>query len=132
MTKFQKGQSGNPGGRPKAEREVIRLARAASPAAVKRLVELVKSDDPRAAIAAANAVLDRAFGKGRGIDLTLPAIKTPADIVGALGSIAAAVAGGQITPEEGTAVASLLEAQRRAVETVEIEARLSALEGLQQ
>jgi hypothetical protein len=60
---FKKGQSGNPGGRPKAEREVTELARDGSPRAIGRLIELVESEDPRAAIAAANAVLDRAYGK---------------------------------------------------------------------
>lgn len=60
---WAKGQSGNPGGRPKAEREVIELARDASPRAIGRLVELVEHEDARTAIAAANSVLDRAFGK---------------------------------------------------------------------
>lgn len=60
---FVKGKSGNPGGRPKAEREVIELARDASPRAIGRLVELIEHADPRTSIAAANSVLDRAFGK---------------------------------------------------------------------
>jgi Recombinase len=34
----------------------------------------------------------------------------------------------EITPDEGQAVASILEAKRRAIETVDLEARLSALE----
>lgn len=58
-----KGQSGNPGGRPKAEAEVVQLAREASPRAIGRLIELVEHSEPRTAIAAANSVLDRAFGK---------------------------------------------------------------------
>lgn len=58
-----KGQSGNPGGRPKGEREVIELAREASPRAIGRLIELVESKDERVGIAAANSVLERAFGK---------------------------------------------------------------------
>lgn len=58
-----KGQSGNPGGRPKGEKEVIELAREASTRAVGRLVELIEHEDARVAIAAANSVLDRAFGK---------------------------------------------------------------------
>lgn len=57
------GKSGNPGGRPKAEREVIDLAREASPRAIGRLIELVDSADERVSIAAANSVLERAFGK---------------------------------------------------------------------
>lgn len=42
---------------------MLQLAREASPAAIKRLVELMRHDSPRAAIAAANSILDRAFGK---------------------------------------------------------------------
>lgn len=57
------GKSGNPGGRPKAEREVIELAREASPRAIGRLIELVDSKDERVSIAAANSVLERAYGK---------------------------------------------------------------------
>jgi len=61
--RFQKGQSGNPGGRPKEEKAVIELARQNSVTAIERLVHWAKSDDPRASIPAANALLDRAFGK---------------------------------------------------------------------
>jgi hypothetical protein len=45
-----------------------------------------------------------------------------------LGAVAGAVATGELSPEEGAAVAGILEAQRRAVETVEMEGRLAALE----
>ena len=44
------------------------------------------------------------------------------------GAVADAVGTGEITPDEGQAVASILEAKRRAIETVDLEARLSALE----
>ena len=42
--------------------------------------------------------------------------------------MADAVGSGDITPDEGQAVASILEAKRKAIETVDLEARLSALE----
>lgn len=60
---FKPGQSGNPGGRPKEEREVVQLAREASLRAIGRLIELVENANPKFAIPAATAVLDRAFGK---------------------------------------------------------------------
>jgi hypothetical protein len=62
---FPKGVSGNPGGRPKAVRKVVELAQANTPAAIQTLIE-IHSDpkvDPRARVAAANALLDRALGK---------------------------------------------------------------------
>ena len=42
---------------------MVELARDASPRAIGRLIELVDCDEPRVAIAAANSVLDRAYGK---------------------------------------------------------------------
>lgn len=63
---FQKGRSGNPGGRAKKTPDLIEveeLARKASPAAIKRLVEWMESDNARASVAACTAILDRAWGK---------------------------------------------------------------------
>lgn len=60
---FKPGQSGNPGGRPKADREVVALAREGSVRAIGRLIELIESENLRVAVSAANSVLDRAFGK---------------------------------------------------------------------
>jgi hypothetical protein len=46
----------------------------------------------------------------------------------AFASVLRAVAEGQITPEEGQAIAGLLEVRRKALELVEVEARIKALE----
>ena len=60
-----KGQSGNPGGRPKEVAEVRELARQKCPRAIERLAEIV--DDPEAPyssqVAAANSLLDRGHGR---------------------------------------------------------------------
>lgn len=60
---FRPGQTGNPGGRPKAATDVVKLARDGSEKAIKRLVKLIDSEEDRVALAAAVAVLDRAVGK---------------------------------------------------------------------
>jgi hypothetical protein len=58
----------------------------------------------------------------------LPPVRTAADVVVALGALAAAAADGIITPEEAQGLAGILDLQRRTLEMVEIEARLAALE----
>lgn len=58
----------------------------------------------------------------------LPEVKVAAHMVGALAAIETAVAKGEQTPDEGEAVAPLLERHRRAIVTVEFENRISRLE----
>ena len=60
---WKKGQSGNPGGRVGVPAEVRELARKHTPEAIERLVHWMRSSDARASVSAANAILDRAFGK---------------------------------------------------------------------
>ncbi|MDN7356337.1 DUF5681 domain-containing protein [Acetobacter senegalensis] len=60
---FKKGQSGNPGGRPKSVKDVKEAAREHTMLAIERLVHWAKSDEPKASVAASNALLDRAWGK---------------------------------------------------------------------
>ncbi len=81
-------------------------------------------------MAAARIVLDRVWParKSRPVSLSLPEIETPADVVVALGAVADAVGAGDISPDEGAAVASVLEMKRKAIETIELEARIAALE----
>lgn len=67
---FKKGASGNPGGRPKEAAEVKALAREYGAEAITKLVELLRGDDLRVAKAAADSLLDRAYGKpGQSVDL---------------------------------------------------------------
>jgi Family of unknown function (DUF5681) len=65
MARFQKGQSGNPGGRPKVVGEVQELARQHSAEAINTLAAIMKDPKapPAARVLASNSILDRAYGK---------------------------------------------------------------------
>lgn len=66
--RWKPGQSGNPSGHSGAYGDAVRLAQHAAPYAVRRLIELMSSDDERVAVVAANSILDRAFGKPKVAD----------------------------------------------------------------
>jgi hypothetical protein len=66
--------------------------------------------------------------RGRPVALDLPPLTTAADVSAALAATASAMAEGTLSPEEAGAVAAVIETQRRAIETLELEARIAALE----
>lgn len=61
---FKPGQSGNPGGRPKGFNELVEIARAATPKAMKELVRLSEHGKTEAIkLKAIEMLLDRGWGK---------------------------------------------------------------------
>ncbi len=60
---WKQGQSGNPGGRPKVAAEIRDLARDHGPEAIQRLVTLMRSKNESVAVRAAEALLDRGYGR---------------------------------------------------------------------
>ena len=80
--------------------------------------------------AALRLVIDRLIPpvRERRLSLELPKIGTPAGVVAAIGVVLDAVGAGTITPSEGQTLAGLLEAQRKNMETLELEARIAAVE----
>ena len=67
---FKPGTSGNPGGRPKECAEVKALAREFGAEAIEKLAALMRDEDKRTALAAAQALLDRGYGKpSQSVDL---------------------------------------------------------------
>jgi len=128
---FKPGQSGNPSGKPRGARS--RVTRA-----VEALLEGQHEELTRKAIEKAlegdnialRLCLERIapVRKDALISFDLPAINTPADMQKASACILAAVAEGDITPGEAGSVMALITAHKGIVETVDIEARLTALE----
>ena len=57
------GQSGNPAGNRKKDPDAMAILRAAVPGAARKLVELAKSENPKIAMQATAAILDRVWGK---------------------------------------------------------------------
>jgi hypothetical protein len=66
--------------------------------------------------------------KERHLNLSLPRVEVPQDVTAATSAVLEAVASGAITPSEGQAVQSLIESQRKSIETLALEARLAAIE----
>lgn len=129
--RFQKGKSGNPNGRPKGSRnQATLLALAAMEGEltdiVKRIVESAKGGD----MAAARLVVDKLIpaAKDRPISLSLPALTDAAGCRTAQASVVQAVAGGELLPGEGEQLSAMIEHQRKAIETEEVLARLTAIE----
>jgi hypothetical protein len=89
-------------------------------------VEAAKDGDIRAA----ELILSRVWParKGRPVQLALPPLLTGADLPAALASVVTAVASGDLTPDEGEAMATILETHRRGIELVDHERRLEELE----
>jgi hypothetical protein len=129
---FEKGKSGNPKGRPEGSRNKATLAAQAlidgrGNALVEKALELALAGDGPVL----KAMLDRLIPARKDSPIVLaglPKIEGTADLVKASSAILEAVAKGTITPGEGQALAGLVEGHRRTVETVEMEARLTALE----
>ena len=128
---FPRGKSGNPSGKPKGARHrttlaVERLLEGEAKEIGRKAVELAKSGDT----VALRLCLERIapVRKGRPIALALPVMLTPADVTTAMSAIISQMAEGEITPEEAAVAASVIETKRKALETEELDRRLSVIE----
>jgi hypothetical protein len=128
---FAKGQSGNPNGRPpgacnrKTSTAAVLLEGEAE-ALTRKAVESALAGDPTAMRLCLERIL--APCRERAFQCTLPPIESAADIAPAMKAVAAALGGGIITPGEAEAVARIVDAVARAIETTDLERRVKALE----
>lgn len=126
-TRFKPGNRGKPRG---ARHRATVLAEKLMADDITGVVQAVVTAARTGDMTAARIILDRLVPvrKGRPVQFDLPDADTAESLSGSFGAVLRAVAGGELTPEEGVAVRILLEARRKAIETAELEARLSALE----
>ena len=128
---FVRGQSGNPGGRPAGARNRKTIAAAIlldgeAEALTRRAVELALAGDPTALRLCLERILPPC--RERAVNFALPPIESAADIAAAMKAVTAALADGIITPGEGEAFARIVDTFVRAIETSDLERRLSAIE----
>jgi hypothetical protein len=124
---FAKGNSGRPKG---ARHKSTILAEQLLASDVDGVVRSVVKAAKRGNMVAAKIVLDRLAPprRSRAIHFDLPPIADTAGLIAAFAALTSGVADGTLTPDEAASVATLLEAQRKAIETHELSMRIAALE----
>ena len=130
MPKFEVGNPGGPG-RPRGSRSMARfifeeIGEEAAQTVLDKVLEAAQNGDLRAAELLFRHMYPRR--KGRPVNFEVPRIEKPKDLVAAQAAVVEAVACGDLTPQEGSDVANVMEKHRLAIETADHEPRITALE----
>jgi hypothetical protein len=138
MSKFKKGQSGNPDGRPIGRRnkatvlveqifnEKLFGRDRKADAIIAKTIVLAENGDT----ACIRLCLDRILPvrKDRPVWFDLPEIKEARDAVKASAAIVEAVASGDLTPSEASELSRVVDSYARTLQAAEFEERISKLE----
>lgn len=129
---FQPGQSGNPAGRPKGARS--KLTETFLRALVedfdthgKVAIEACRAERPGEYLRICAMLIPKSL-VGETVPIDLGDTDTAAGLVSAMARVLSAVESGSLSIEQAKSLSDILEAQRRAIETTELEARLRHLE----
>jgi Family of unknown function (DUF5681) len=128
---FQKGQSGNPAGRPRGSRNrasirMQEMLEEKAEALVNKVVELAMGGN----IAALRLCLDRLVPerKNEALSCEMPPLARAADAVAAIGGIASAAVAGDVTADEAAKLAKVISLYVNTLEAHQFEHRLAQLE----
>jgi len=130
-SKFKRGQSGNPKGKPKGARNKSTLAaEKLLEGSLDRICKRIEEEALNGNMQAAKMILDRFLPvrKDRSIKIDFPQINSLEDVLNAIGSIVNAVGSGEISPSEGESLSRTLDMYSKAFETHQLEFRLREIE----
>jgi hypothetical protein len=128
---FEKGQSGNLAGRPPGSRNRATIAaevllEGEAEALTRKAIDLALAGDTTALRLCLERIVPQR--KSRAVAFELPPIDRVEDLAGAVGAVLQEVARGRLFLDEGATLVGIMESKRRAMETIELEKRLAALE----
>jgi hypothetical protein len=130
-TRWPKGVSGNPAGRPKGARHKYLVAIEAlldgeAEGLTRKAIELALAGDTTALRLCLERILPPR--RDRPVAVELPPIEGVQDLTKATAAILEVVAAGEMTPAEAGEVAKLIEGHRKAIEMADLEERVRRLE----
>lgn len=128
---FAKGQSGNPTGRePGSSNRATMMAEVLlegeAEALTRRAIELALEGDVLALKLCLERIVPRR--RSRAVTFDLPRIGRAEDLGEAIDAVLQEVAGGRLFLDEGAALIGMMDSKRKALETIDLEKRLQALE----
>lgn len=128
---WKPGQSGNPKGKPpgtrnKATLAVLALMETGAEEITKAVIAAAQGGD----LSAARLVLERLAPplRERPISIDLPSTQSLEGINQAQEAVLEAIGAGELLPGEGQVLAGIIEGRRKALESLELEKRVTALE----
>jgi hypothetical protein len=121
-------EPGNPGRKPGSRNKSTLLAQGLlkddGPAIMSKAIEMAKAGN----VPMLKLLVDRMLPKQRTIEVELSELQLGSDSADAVAALFHAVATGQISPSEGAAAATLLEAHARTQNFAELEKRMERIE----